>query len=322
MKRRFFIIVLSTMCAALVAMGEEFELFGRPRVGYPVTHIGYELGYKSFDRCALWVAYRLTPAYSTGERLYKQEQLTLAEDPVIAEKALTGPTAEEVMSMQLWPLPVFSPADALGRGIECEKEAYYLSNILLQDPSKETRRLWKETEELARGWAKEFNEAWVIAGPIFPETPRRVGKDAIAVPDAFYKIVIRKDESNGVKTVTYKIPQNGTDKLDSYVTTIDAIEKDTGLDFLSDLPDDQETAVESEKTMTLSVAKEKTAVIPGSAVAGNQPAAAAPGNTGDVWVLKGKSVYYLPGGSQYGQGSGTFMGESEAQLLGFRPARK
>ena len=98
--------MLSTLCATLVAMGEEFELFGRPRVGYPVTHIGYELGYKSSHRCALWVAYRLAPEYSTGERLYKQEQIMLAQDPVIVEKALKGPTPEEVSGMQLWPLPM------------------------------------------------------------------------------------------------------------------------------------------------------------------------------------------------------------------------
>lgn len=314
-------MLLSAVFLAVAARAEEFTIYGKPRLGYPVVHIGYELGYKSSHRCALWLAHRLTPAYSTGDKLYKQEELTLFEDPFVVEKALKGPTPQAVTASQLWPLPLFSPADALGRGIECEKEAYLLSNVLLQDPDKVTRQLWKETEKLAREWAKEFQEVWIVAGPVFPENPRRVGSESLAVPDAFYKIIIRKDETNGVKTVSFKIPQCASNRIETYVTTVDAIEADTGLDLLADLPDDQETAAESAQTMTLSLPKAKPVVTENMAVP--DPNAAVPENAGDVWVFKEKGIYYRRGSPKYGIGEGgTFMGEAEAQLLGFSASSK
>lgn len=43
------------------------------------------------------------------------------------------------------------------------------------------------------------------------------------------------------------ISQNitGTENITNFLTSVDVIEKKTGLDFLSDLPDDEETRLEA-----------------------------------------------------------------------------
>ncbi len=330
------------ICGSQSARAEDHTIFGKPLAGYPITHADYELSYKSAHRCALWVAYRLTPEYSAGEPSYRQEILALFEDPVVAEKGLKRSSPEEILASGLWTVHVLSPRDALGRGIEAEKETYYLSNILLMDPSKDTMRLWSETENQARRWAAEFKEVWVMAGPIFSNPPNRIGTNSMSIPDAFYKIIIRKDDASGVKTVTYKIPQGSSGKLQNFVTTVDMLETNTGLDFLAGLPDDQEAAAESAKNSTLSLSPQEksagVAAVPADGVSPETQSGSAsadeafvsvpagpvavPDNEGDVWVLREKGVYYRPGSRMYGAGKGgSFMGEAEAQLLGFSAVR-
>jgi endonuclease G len=70
-------------------------------------------------------------------------------------------------------------------------------------------------------------------------------KGRVAVPDAFFMIVV--DESDGrVRTQAFLLPQEPvSERLDSYLVSIDEVERRTGLDFLAELPDDAETALES-----------------------------------------------------------------------------
>ena len=70
----------------------------------------------------------------------------------------------------------------------------------------------------------------------------------VAVPEAFYMIVV--DESDGrVRAEAFLFPQDtpGAAKMDDYLVSIDEIERRTGLDFLGELPDEAEDALESRK---------------------------------------------------------------------------
>ena len=57
------------------------------------------------------------------------------------------------------------------------------------------------------------------------------------------------DESDGrVRAQAFLFPQDATrESLDSYLVSIDEIERRTGLDFLSELPDEAEKALEAHK---------------------------------------------------------------------------
>ena len=72
-------------------------------------------------------------------------------------------------------------------------------------------KLWAELEALVRVWAQKFDEVWVIAGPVFGRSPKRTHTGRVAVPRAFYKIIIRKD-GDSVKTLAFKIPHNAPRK--------------------------------------------------------------------------------------------------------------
>ncbi len=103
--------------------------------------------------------------------------------------------------------------------------------------------IWLDMEYKTQLWADKYGKVWVICGPIFYLDKPRVhigdaGEKQIAVPDAFFKIVIRQ-EGPDIKVLSFIYPHEeiakGKDgKYDhaAYLTSINAVEDVTGLDFL------------------------------------------------------------------------------------------
>ena len=122
---------------------------------------------------------------------------------------------------------------------------------------------WEDLEEMTAAWAQRYGDVWIITGPVFKnktvtdwigETNK--GELPVAIPDALYKIVVKNP---GIKldVLAFLYSQEGEAYAkgpflhEHYLTTVDEIEKLTGLDFLTDLPDDVEREVESRKAVSL-----------------------------------------------------------------------
>jgi DNA/RNA endonuclease G (NUC1) len=100
--------------------------------------------------------------------------------------------------------------------------------------------VWKKIEQSCNAWANKYERVWVVCGPVFfgKEPAMWLGQDGeqkIAIPDALFKIVIRKD-GDTLKTLAFIIPNivpkaKKDPKL--FLTSIDDVEKKTGLDFLT-----------------------------------------------------------------------------------------
>jgi endonuclease G, mitochondrial len=137
-------------------------------------------------------------------------------------------------------------AIAMRYGSRAQEETFLMSNITPQKHALNAG-LWKSLEQkIASNYPGRFGEVWVIAGPIFGERPKRL-RQRVAVPEAFYMIIV--DESDGrVRAASFVFPQEATaGELERYLVAIDEIERRTGLDFLMELPDDAENALESKK---------------------------------------------------------------------------
>ena len=139
-----------------------------------------------------------------------------------------------------------------------------MSNITPQRP-KLNQKLWQRLEDVeANKFALWFKDMWVITGPIFDADVTKM-KSGVEIPDAFYKIYIVPPQKVGdaPKTLSFIMPQKvrGNESLARYVTSIDTIEKQTGLDFLSKLEDGQEAAVEA-STSTVGWRLEEVANLP------------------------------------------------------------
>ena len=75
-----------------------------------------------------------------------------------------------------------------------------------------------------------------------------MGERKVAVPDAFFKVVLRIGKTSGTtKAIGFIYAnQTGHHKMNYYVRSVDEVEKITGIDFFHQLDDHIETLIERE----------------------------------------------------------------------------
>jgi len=82
-------------------------------------------------------------------------------------------------------------------------KTYTLANIVPQAP-RVNRYTWFKAEKLERKVATGLKEVSVINGVIYSSNPKRIGKNKIAVPDAYWKMIYN-DSKNYKKCFYYRI---------------------------------------------------------------------------------------------------------------------
>lgn len=110
---------------------------------------------------------------------------------------------------------------------------------------------WEKLEEKERLWAKRDSAVMIIAGPIYTEDDQSyIEKSKVRVPGAFFKVLLAPylDEPRGIAFVYPHM--NCPGNMQDYATSIDEVEKITGFDFFSELPDEIEGKVEATYSFT------------------------------------------------------------------------
>jgi DNA/RNA endonuclease G (NUC1) len=119
------------------------------------------------------------------------------------------------------------------------------------------RGIWENLERRTSDWADTSgNSVWVICGPVILDNAPihwigSPGEIRVAVPHAFYKIVVRESQDpNRPDVLALLYPhhhlyvQRGPHNHIPYLVSIDYIEELTGLNFLTVLQDNDEQAIE------------------------------------------------------------------------------
>ena len=133
-------------------------------------------------------------------------------------------------------------------GKQGQLDSFLMTNI---SPQKATlnQQVWRHLEVLERDvFTQKLAKVWVITGPIFADSSSRLRTDwTVQIPAAFYKIYIADTPSDATPiSLSFIIPQSvtGHESLQGFVSTIDEIEQQTGLDFFAELADDLEIPLE------------------------------------------------------------------------------
>lgn len=231
-----------------VAAGDRSSVYGGAPVakGFPykirvLMNAGYVAGYCEILEDPVWVAYRVgdvdkavAPPRPEG---FETDVRTVARVP---------PSAYVNSGYDRGHL---APNYAIGTryGAVAQRETFLMSNVVPQRHALNAGP-WKDLEmKIATSYPGRFGEVWVLAGPVFGAKPERL-RSGPAVPEAFFMIVI--DESDGrVRTEALILPQEtpaGAD-LGRFVVSIDDVERRTGLDFLTELEDKAEAALEAKR---------------------------------------------------------------------------
>ncbi|MEQ8415432.1 MAG: DNA/RNA non-specific endonuclease [Imperialibacter sp.] len=203
-----------------------------------VEHEGYTLAYDEDIEQPKWVAYRLTAENISKNAAQRKDNFRSDNDVRTESATLADYKGSGYDRGHLAPAADFSWSQSAMDG------TFFLSNMSPQDPSF-NRGIWKQLEEKVRDWGMRDKELFVVVGPIVEGGAKKIGKNKVAVPQKFYKIVLDISEPE-LKAIGF-VMENKASTLGimEYTVTIDSIEKITGLDFFPMIPDELEKKLES-----------------------------------------------------------------------------
>lgn len=203
-----------------------------------LKRVGYTVSYNSVLKLPNWVAWHLTVAHISG--ISKRDGIKFHED-------------EEV------PQPRATDADyrrsGYDRGHMCpsgdnkwsclaQAQSFLLTNVCPQDHQLNAGD-WNEMESQCRRWAKRYGDIYIVAGPIlFKGRHKTIGQNKVTIPEAFFKVVLCMKGYPKAIGFIYR-NQPGNRPKGDYVNSVDQVERLTGIDFFSSLPDAVEREVEA-----------------------------------------------------------------------------
>jgi endonuclease G len=244
---RFIIALALALIASSPALAEtdcgQNLAFGTPRVrGYGnsltlVCHDGYAAMHDDDLLIPRWVGYKLTADHTLG--------CTTRDDKFHAEE-------------QLAPDKRATPSDYKNTGYDkghqapnndfawSKKQAYdtfSMANMAPQVPGL-NRQQWKKLEGAVRTWAWKRGELQIYVVPVVQKRHATIGKNHVAVPIAFGKVVV--DPANA-DLLAFIAPNQPVEQgpLDPWLTTVSDIEESAGVDL--PLPDNAERTTAAKK---------------------------------------------------------------------------
>jgi endonuclease G len=209
-----------------------------------IKHKNYTLRYEEKYEVPAWVVHKLRGEYTRGRANRGQNQF-------IPDKKVDGGSALSTdYSSSGYDRGHMVPAGDFKCCQDLMDETFYMSNICPQVPDF-NRGIWENIESRIRGWAVRDEELYVVTGPVLSKGMETIGRyNTVAVPKSFYKIVLYypKDNPKRARAIAFMLPNQALfgKRMNSYVIAIDEVERTTGLDFFSKLPDDIENKLEAD----------------------------------------------------------------------------
>lgn len=222
--------------------------------GKTYRHKNYSLSYSEEDEQAEWVAYELTREEVNG-KLERKEGFD--EDPAITTKS-ASPSDYQNSGYDRGHL---APAADMKFDETAMEECFYMSNVSPQ-VKEFNNGVWNDLEMQTRAWTRKYGTIYVVTGPVLPKDSKNArkmyasvrGKDYktnVTVPSHFYKILFDFTKKGKEKMLAFVIPNQDTHMpFTTFVTSVDEVEKVTGIDFFTNLDEEVERRCESRSDLT------------------------------------------------------------------------
>ena len=130
---------------------------------------------------------------------------------------------------------------------EAITQSYLLTNICVQARYLNSGS-WNRLEMKCRDLAQKYGRIFIVAGPVFNNGKIISRMGNIAIPDAFFKVLLCIERTPKAIGFVYA-NTNDSHNMEESVFPVDEIEKLTGLDFFSQLPDSIENEIESKANL-------------------------------------------------------------------------
>lgn len=202
-----------------------------------IRHFGYLTCWNSDWLIPNWVAYSLNPRKVAG--IVKRPKRQFDPDPQVK-----GRSAEHSdYTHSGYSRGHMAPAADMKWSERAMNESFYLSNVCPQVQAM-NGGVWEHVERKCRQLAKE-TEIFICTGPIMGKRPERIGRNGVAVPERFFKVVCM--QRNGKwQAIGFVVPNSDCrGSMFRYACSVDQVEALTGHDFFYELPDSIENKIEA-----------------------------------------------------------------------------
>lgn len=203
-------------------------------------------------RTSIWAGYKLTKSNVNKER----ERTECFRKDIRVKQSHAGYCSD--YNEPIYDQGHIVPNSDMKRTLKAMLNTYMMSNMSPQHCNF-NRGSWLILEQLVRHWTKDKNKLYIMSGAVFDRdgTPGRdadsdalrmtsdSGKNRVAVPSHFYKILIKKNPSNTFETLSIllphtndKLPTSSSEKdrfFTNNIKSIKEIESMTGLSFFPEL---------------------------------------------------------------------------------------
>lgn len=212
------------------------KIVGRPE--QIISHTGYTVSYNSEWKIPNWVAYELTKEEVEG---VTPRGNNFVPDPEVPRDKSAN-TKDYTNSG--WDRGHMAPAADMRWSEKAMKESFYLSNVCPQNRNLNAG-IWKDLEEQVRGLAKQKGKIYVVSGPLVSKKPATIGNNKVAVPDAFFKVLLQNDNGEWSAVAFMFANKSGRQPLSTYAMSVEDMQIVAEMDFFPALPDSIEERIES-----------------------------------------------------------------------------
>lgn len=200
-------------------------------------HSGYSVSYNEMWRLPNWAGYELTREKTKGTvpraTHFNPNPRVIGVSATNQDYANSGYDRGHLV-----------PAADMKWSKQAMEESFYFTNICPQLHNLNAGD-WKELEEKVREWAVKDSAIVVVSGPIVSKKPKRIGVNKVAVPKAFFKVIL-SPYAHPPQAIGFIMNNEKCNKpLRKYAVTVDSVEVVTGIDFFPTLPNEVEEKVES-----------------------------------------------------------------------------
>lgn len=206
-----------------------------------IQHQYYALSYSEEHEQAEWVAYELTKESIFIKNVKRSGNFR--PDPKVSKGSASAQVDYKGSGYDRGHMV---PAGDMAFNKKAMSQTFYMSNM-----SPQIRNfnggIWRELEETVRDWAVDNDHLFIVSGPVLSRGIReKIGDNGVSVPDQYYKVILDYTEPE-LKAIAFLMPNEKSNRpLMDYATSIDAIEKITGLDFFPSIDDVDEEKLESD----------------------------------------------------------------------------
>jgi endonuclease G len=212
-----------------------------------VARRGYALEESSVDKIPIWVCEHVEKSELQGAANRRDNFLP---DPKLAKGQRSELSDYQGSGFDRGHM---APAGNQKKSQTLNDETFFLSNMSPQIGIGFNRGIWAHLEDQTRDWVTNGAVAteFIITGPLFFDPKEEdagnadgliehdvIGKDAVAVPTHFYKIVVGQAANGQFKAVAFvleNVKHTGPEDFTTFIKPIDWIEEHTGLNFMPKL---------------------------------------------------------------------------------------